>query len=129
MQRLAVVSPPTRAAYRHHTTRKEMVIVATISGRSVLITGGNRGIGRALAEEALNRGASRVYVGTRKALADNGDPRVTQLALDITNGADIEQAVDKVGSLDILINNAGLALYDDLSDPSTVQRHLEVNLF
>lgn len=129
MQRLAAVSPPTRAAYRHHTTRKEMVIVVTISGRSVLITGGNRGIGRALAEEALNRGAGRVYVGTRKALADNGDPRVTQLALDITNGADIEQAVDKVGSLDILINNAGLALYDDLSDPSTVLRHLEVNLF
>jgi NAD(P)-dependent dehydrogenase (short-subunit alcohol dehydrogenase family) len=51
------------------------------------------------------------------------------LALDITNGADIQQAVDKVGSLDILINNAGLAFYDDLSDPSALQRHLEVNLF
>jgi NAD(P)-dependent dehydrogenase (short-subunit alcohol dehydrogenase family) len=51
------------------------------------------------------------------------------LALDITNGADIRQAVAKVGSLDILINNAGLAFYDDLSDPSALQRHLEVNLF
>jgi NAD(P)-dependent dehydrogenase (short-subunit alcohol dehydrogenase family) len=129
VQRLAAVSPPTPAAYRHHTSRKEIVIVVTISGRSVLITGGNRGIGRALAEEALNRGAGRVYIGTRKALADNGDPRVTHVALDITNGADIRQAVDKVGSLDILINNAGLALYDDLSDPSALQRHLEVNLF
>jgi NAD(P)-dependent dehydrogenase (short-subunit alcohol dehydrogenase family) len=129
VQRLAAVSPPTRAACRHHTSRKEIVIVVTISGRAVLITGGHRGIGRALAVEALDRGASRVYVGTRKALADNSDPRVTPLALDITNGAQIHEAVDKVDSLDILINNAGLALYDDLSNLSTLQRHLAVNLF
>ena len=103
--------------------------MVTISGRAVLITGANRGIGRALAVEALNRGASRVYVGTRKALADNSDPRVTALALDITNGAQIQQAVAKVGSLDILINNAGLAIYDDLSNPSALQQHLAVNLF
>jgi NAD(P)-dependent dehydrogenase (short-subunit alcohol dehydrogenase family) len=117
------------AAYRHHTSRKEIVIMVTISGRAVLITGANRGIGRALAVEALNRGASRVYVGTRKALADNGDPRTTALALDITNGVQIQQAVAKVGSLDILINNAGLAIYDDLSNLSALQQHLAVNLF
>ena len=105
-----------------------MVPVATISGKAVLITGGNRGIGRALAVEALNRGAGRVYVGTRKALADNGDSRVTPLILDITNGAHLEAAAEQVDSLDVLINNAGLALYDDLSDPSALQRHLEVNL-
>ncbi|MGZ4511232.1 MAG: SDR family NAD(P)-dependent oxidoreductase [Mycobacterium sp.] len=105
-----------------------MVLVATISGKAVLITGGNRGIGRALAVEALNRGAGRVYVGTRNALADNGDSRVTPLILDITNGAHLEAAAEQVDSLDILINNAGLALYDDLSDPSALQRHLEVNL-
>jgi NAD(P)-dependent dehydrogenase (short-subunit alcohol dehydrogenase family) len=103
--------------------------VATISGRAVLITGANRGIGRALAVEALNRGASRVYVGTRNALADNGDPRVTPLALDITSGAQIQQAADKVDSLDVLINNAGLALYDDMSDAAMLQQHLAVNLF
>ena len=84
--------------------------MVTISGRAVLITGANRGIGRALATEALNRGASRVYVGTRKALADNGNSRVTPVALDITSGAQIQQAADKVDSLDILINNAGVAL-------------------
>ncbi len=105
-----------------------MVPVATISGKAVLITGGNRGIGRALAVEALNRGAGRVYVGTRKALADNGDSRVTPLILDITNGAHLEAAAEQVDSLDVLINNAGLALYDDLSDPSALQRHLAVNL-
>jgi NAD(P)-dependent dehydrogenase (short-subunit alcohol dehydrogenase family) len=103
--------------------------VATISGKAVLITGGNRGIGRALAVEALNRGARRVYVGTRKALADNTDSRVTPLTLDITNVAQIHEAAEKVDSLDILINNAGLALYDDLSDPAALERHLAVNLF
>lgn len=103
--------------------------MVTISGRAVLITGANRGIGRALAVEALNRGAGRVYVGTRKALADNSDPRVTPLALDITSGTQIQQAADKVDSLDILINNAGVAHYDDLSDPATLQQHLAVNLF
>jgi NAD(P)-dependent dehydrogenase (short-subunit alcohol dehydrogenase family) len=34
-----------------------------------------------------------------------------------------------VESLDILINNAGVALYDDLSDPAVIERHLAVNLF
>ncbi|MGZ4528727.1 MAG: SDR family NAD(P)-dependent oxidoreductase [Mycobacterium sp.] len=53
---------------------------------------------------------------------------MTPLILDITNGAHLEAAAEQVDSLDILINNAGLALYDDLSDPSALQRHLEVNL-
>jgi NAD(P)-dependent dehydrogenase (short-subunit alcohol dehydrogenase family) len=52
-----------------------------ITDRAVLITGGNRGIGRALAEEALRRGAMRVYVGTRQPLA-HSDERVTPLTLD-----------------------------------------------
>ena len=100
----------------------------TISGRSVLITGGNRGIGRALVEEALSRGATRVYVGTRQTLA-HSDSRVTPVTLDVTNEAHVREAVEKVESLDLLVNNAGLALYDDLSDPSVLERHLGVNLF
>ncbi|MGD1205330.1 SDR family NAD(P)-dependent oxidoreductase [Mycobacterium seoulense] len=105
-----------------------MIFVTTISGKAVLITGANRGIGRALAVEALNRGARRVYVGTRKTLANNGDARVTPLTLDITNSAHLRAAAEQVDCLDILVNNAGLALYDDLSEPSALQRHLEVNL-
>lgn len=103
--------------------------MATISGSAVLITGGNRGIGSALASEALNRGARQVYVGTRSALTDNIDSRVTPVALDITNASQIRAAVEKVDSLDILINNAGLALYDDLNDRSVLEQHLAVNLF
>jgi NAD(P)-dependent dehydrogenase (short-subunit alcohol dehydrogenase family) len=106
----------------------EIAIVVTISNRAVLITGGNRGIGRALVQEALRRGAKRVYAGARNALVDS-DSRVTPLTLDITNAAQIQDSVEKVATLDVLINNAGLALYDDLSDPAAVQQHLAVNLF
>jgi len=119
---------PTDICGLPNTTPKEIVIVVTISGTAVLITGGNRGIGKALVLEALNRGARRVYVGTRKALADNSDSRVTPLPLDITNAAQIHAAVEQVDSLDVLINNAGLALYDDLNDRSALERHLAVNL-
>jgi NAD(P)-dependent dehydrogenase (short-subunit alcohol dehydrogenase family) len=92
------------------------------------VTGANRGIGKALVEEALRRGAKRVYAGTRQPLA-HFDRRVTPLTLDVTNAAHIQGAVERVESLDILINNAGLALYDDLSDRAAIERHLAVNLF
>ena len=102
--------------------------MTTIVDKSILVTGGNRGIGRALVEEALSRGAKRVYVGTRKSMA-HSDIRVTPLALDVTNPTQIRNAVDGVDSLDVLINNAGIADYDDLTDPATLERHLAVNLF
>ena len=100
----------------------------TIADKTVLVTGANRGIGQALVEEALNRGAKRVYAGARQPLT-HGDGRVTPLTLDVTNAAQIQGAVDEVDSLDILINNAGVALYDDLSDRAVLERHLAVNLF
>jgi NAD(P)-dependent dehydrogenase (short-subunit alcohol dehydrogenase family) len=99
-----------------------------IEDKVVLVTGANRGIGQALVEEALARGAKRVYAGTRQPL-DHADERVTPLLLDVTNAAQIEAAVEAVESLDILINNAGVALYDDLSDRATIEQHLAVNLF
>jgi len=100
----------------------------TIADRAVLVTGANRGIGQALVEEALRRGAKRVYAGTRQPLA-HVDGRVTLLILDVTNAEQIQEAVERVESLDILINNAGLALYDDLSDRAAIEQSLAVNLF
>ena len=100
----------------------------TIEDKVVLVTGANRGIGQALVEEALRRGARRVYAGTRHPLA-HPDERVTALMLDVTKAAEIQAAVEAVESLDILINNAGVALYDDLSDRATIEQHLAVNLF
>ena len=86
-----------------------------IVDKTILVTGANRGIGQALVEEALRRGARRVYAGTRQPLT-HPDGRVTPVTLDTTNAAQIQAAVESVESLDILINNAGVGLYADLGD-------------
>ena len=100
----------------------------TIADKAVFVTGANRGIGQALVEEALRRGAKRVYAGTRQPLV-HPDGRVTPLTLDVTSTEQTVGAVERVDSLDILINNAGLALFDDLSDRAALEQHLTVNLF
>jgi NAD(P)-dependent dehydrogenase (short-subunit alcohol dehydrogenase family) len=107
------------------TYQEELV---TIENKTVLITGANRGIGQALVTEALSRGAKRVYAGTRKPLT-HLDERVTPLTLDVTNAAQIRAAAQSIECLDVLINNAGLGLYAELTDRAALEQHLAVNLF
>jgi NAD(P)-dependent dehydrogenase (short-subunit alcohol dehydrogenase family) len=97
-----------------------------IENKTILITGANRGIGRALVAEALRRGAKKVYAGTSGTLQVT-DERVTPVTLDVTNTSQIQQAVLKIGALDVLINNAGIAIYDDLSNFEVIEKHLAVN--
>lgn len=99
-----------------------------ITGKTIMITGANRGIGRALVNEAIIRGAKRVYAGTRGALEHAGE-RVTPLTLDVTSATQVERAAREVDTLDVLINNAGIAIFDDLSKLDAIERHLAVNLF
>ena len=99
-----------------------------IADSTILVTGANRGLGKALVEEALRRGAKRVYAGARQPFV-HADRRVTPLMLDITNAAQIRAAAEKVDAVDILINNAGISLQNDLSDRAALERLLTVNLF
>lgn len=99
-----------------------------IKDKTVLITGANRGVGRALVVEALALGAKRVYAGTRGAL-DVSDARVTPLVIDVTNAAEIAKAAGAVAALDVLINNAGVAIYGDFGNLDLIAQHLAVNLF
>jgi NAD(P)-dependent dehydrogenase (short-subunit alcohol dehydrogenase family) len=107
----------------HHTQPP-----AQLMDKTVLVTGANRGLGRALVDEALRRGATRVYAASRRPMVVT-DERVTALTLDVTDPAQIREAVDSVESLDILINNAGVSVADDLSDRSAFEQHLAVNLY
>jgi NAD(P)-dependent dehydrogenase (short-subunit alcohol dehydrogenase family) len=103
-------------------------MTTTIAGKSVLVTGASRGIGHALVEEALRRGASRVYAAARHPVA-HPDERVTYVTLDVTDAEQVQQTVARVDSLDMLINNAGVQPVDDLSDPAVIEQALAVNLF
>jgi NAD(P)-dependent dehydrogenase (short-subunit alcohol dehydrogenase family) len=100
----------------------------TIAEKTVLVTGANRGLGRALVDELVRRGAKRVYAASRNEMVSMGD-RVVPVTLDVTDQAQIQGAVAQVESLDILINNAGVSVADDLSDRSAFEHHLAVNLY
>jgi NAD(P)-dependent dehydrogenase (short-subunit alcohol dehydrogenase family) len=122
---------PAASTDQNPRRHKEAVMsskATTIKGKTVLVTGANRGLGRALVDEALHRGARRVYASTRTPLT-HPEARVTPLVLDVTNAAQIEAASEQVESLDILINNAGVSLPDDLSERAALEQHLAVNLF
>lgn len=87
-----------------------------IAGRVALVTGATRGIGRALVEALLARGAKTVYAGGRRAsdlvdLVTANGTRVVPLTLDVTNGVHVRQAVDLADDTDLLVNNAGVALH------------------
>src|ERR1700742_4272807 len=99
-----------------------------IMNKTVLVTGANRGLGRALVDEALRRGAKRVYAAARRPMV-LPDQRVTPVILDVTVPAQVQEVADGVESLDILINNAGVSVPDDLNDRSAFERHLAVNLY
>ena len=97
-----------------------------IQGKSVLITGANRGIGRALLEEALARGATTVYAAARQPFL-HPDARVRSVELDVTDTDHIARLKTQIRSLDVLVNNAGMFEPDDLADEAVLRRHLAVN--
>jgi NAD(P)-dependent dehydrogenase (short-subunit alcohol dehydrogenase family) len=106
-----------------------------IQGSNVLITGSNRGIGLALLEVALDRGAARVYATARNVSSLDAvarrDARVVALELDITSSAQVQRATLTANDVDVVINNAGvLASFGVLgSDGSDLQRDIDTNYF
>ncbi|HXD63872.1 MAG TPA: SDR family NAD(P)-dependent oxidoreductase [Solirubrobacteraceae bacterium] len=105
-----------------------MTSSTTVADSTVLVTGANRGLGRALVEEVLRRGAKRVYAGSRQPQT-HASPRVRSLALDITDPAQVRAAGEQIDELDLLINNAGVSLPDDLGGREALEHHLAVNLY
>ncbi|WP_327120623.1 SDR family oxidoreductase [Nocardia sp. NBC_01730] len=100
-----------------------------LSAATVLVTGANRGFGRALAAELLGRGAT-VYAGARD--PDRVDlPGVKPIALDITAPASVKAAAQATGDVTVLINNAGSPPNADLlnSDLDDIRLEMDTHFF
>jgi NAD(P)-dependent dehydrogenase (short-subunit alcohol dehydrogenase family) len=105
-----------------------------IEGTIALVTGANRGIGRALAEALLDRGAGKVYATARNphALTTLLDGRLVPLQLDVTDGDQIRAVAEAVWDVQLVISNAGVALataFAESADISNARREMEVNYF
>ena len=84
-----------------------------ITQTTALVTGANRGIGKALVEALLARGARRVYATARRretldALVAFGAGRVVPIELDVTNGSQVATLAAQAGDVTLLVNNAGV---------------------
>ncbi len=107
-----------------------------IEGKRVLLTGANRGLGRALALACLGAGAREVLAGARQPeslenLRETAqDARLTPVRLDVTSEGDIRAAAD-LGRVDILINNAGVCVFGSALQVrmAELQHEIEVNYF
>jgi len=103
-----------------------------IEGRTVLVTGASRGLGRTLSLAFADAGARQVFAGARKEsdLGSLSTDRVTPIKLDVTSDDDIN-ATRQLGAIDILVNNAGVAGYGNpvAMNFDDAMREMEVNYF
>lgn len=107
-----------------------------VAGRTALVTGANRGLGAALAEELLARGAARVWLAARNpdsladALARHGE-LVRAIRLDVTDDADVANAARTLPDLDLLVSNAGVTYITPLPDTTLhdAWQTMDINFF
>jgi len=81
-----------------------------IEGSAALVSGANRGLGRAFARELVSRGAARVY-GAARQPAQVTEPGVTPIALDITDPDRVAAVAKECADVSLLVNNAGVLKY------------------
>lgn len=108
-----------------------------IENKVALVTGANRGIGKAIVESFLNHGAKKVYLAVRnpqstKALEEKYGDKVVTLQADVSDGASITQLAQNASDVDIVVNNAGVLVPSSpLGDnvESALSTEIDVNVF
>jgi len=102
----------------------------SLDGRTVLVTGANGGLGQQFVEQALKRGARKVYAAARSPKRWDST-KVEAVSLDIANAGDIARIVAAAGDVDLLINNAGIAPEGDSITGAIeeLRRIFETNFF
>ena len=101
-----------------------------IDGAVALVTGGNRGFGRAMVHEFLDRGAAKVYATSRSPQPQT-DGRIVPLVLDVTADDSVAAAARAAADVSIVVNNAGLSLRTPVLEAplDEIRAELETNLF
>lgn len=105
-----------------------------LSGKRVLVTGASRGIGEAIARAFIDAGAVVHILADDPAVTDVGAALgVPAYHVDITNEKSVSKAMDSIGALDVLINNAGLERLTPIADQSvemlaTFRRVIDINI-
>jgi NAD(P)-dependent dehydrogenase (short-subunit alcohol dehydrogenase family) len=104
--------------------------MTSIQGAVVLVTGGSRGIGKALVDDLLTRGAKKVYA-TARAPKPSTDDRVVPLALEVMDLASIEALAAAAPDVTVLINNAGMNAPETYLDAplDEIREVFEANFF
>jgi NAD(P)-dependent dehydrogenase (short-subunit alcohol dehydrogenase family) len=103
-----------------------------IEGSIALVTGANRGLGKAFVDGLLAAGARKVYAAARDPAAIAAAPGVRALALDVTREDQIAAAAEACGDVTLLINNAGITQPQPLlsaPDLSGMRAEFETNVF
>jgi len=105
----------------------------TIAGTHALVTGANRGLGKAFVAKLLDRGVAVVYAAARNPdTVDVNDERVVPIRLDVTKPDDVSAAASRCADVSVLINNAGAMLRTPLlaaPDLSAARSEMETNYF
>jgi NAD(P)-dependent dehydrogenase (short-subunit alcohol dehydrogenase family) len=104
--------------------------MVNVKGSTVVVTGGQRGLGKAIVQELLERGAAKVYA-TARSPKPSDDPRVVSVALDVTDPASVAALAVTASDASIVVNNAGTLGAPKLlsADIEEIREVFETNYF